>query len=86
MQLEAIPDVEIADATEPGKIESYGLLYHKNQPTMGYVLCRTTRGKRFAARTEAQDFSTLQTLLNDDPIGEQVRPRVTDTCNLFALS
>ncbi|MBT4491838.1 MAG: hypothetical protein HOC70_01245, partial [Gammaproteobacteria bacterium] len=72
-------------APSGGRIESYGVLFQQNEPTMGYVLARTPDGDRFAAKTEPGDSATLGVLLQDDPIGNQVSPQITATCNLFAL-
>ncbi len=84
-RLDAIPDVPIANAIDGGRIESYGVLYHRNDPAAGYILARSEDGGRFAAKTEPGDVATLKALLHNDPIGHWVQPRVGDGCNLFTL-
>ena len=57
---------------------------HMRRPNI-HDATMTGHGDRFAAKTEPGDSATLGVLLQDDPIGNQVSPQITATCNLFAL-
>jgi acetyl-CoA C-acetyltransferase len=79
------PDVPVVDASGGGTIESYSVVYNKAQPFLGYAFCRTEDGGRFLARSATNDEATLRVLVDDDPIGEFVKPAVTEKRNELKL-
>jgi acetyl-CoA C-acetyltransferase len=63
----------VIDATGPGKVESFTVIYGaKNDPQHGVVMLRTTNNARALARVPARDTRTLAHLINVDrtPVGD----------------
>lgn len=79
------PEVPRADASNGGTIESYSVVYAKAQLFIGYVFCRTKDGGRFMARTAAHDEVTLRALVENDLMGQTVKPIVTKKRNVLEL-
>jgi acetyl-CoA C-acetyltransferase len=83
--IDSTPDIPRADASEGGRIESYSVVYTKAKLFLGYVFCRTEDGGRFLARTATHDEVTLRNLVENDLIGQTVKPTVTEKRNLLEL-
>jgi acetyl-CoA C-acetyltransferase len=78
-------NVPRADASEGGTIESYSVVYTKAKLFLGYAFCRTKDGGRFLARTATHDEVTLRNLVENDLIGQTVKPIVTEKRNVLEL-
>lgn len=79
------PEVPRAEPGSEATIETYGVVYAKAEPFLGYALLRTADGARMMARTEKGDTQTLQTLINDDPIGTELKPTANERHNVLTL-
>ncbi|MEM1230287.1 MAG: acetyl-CoA acetyltransferase [Pseudomonadota bacterium] len=69
-----------------GQIESFSVVYAKREPFLGYVLARTADGARFMARTDKGDAATIRVLLEEDPIGISITPKVGERYNILQLA
>jgi acetyl-CoA C-acetyltransferase len=84
-RIDDLPEVPIVDASAGAVIESYSVVYNKAKPFLGYAFCRTSDGGRFLARTVTNDEITLQTMINDDLMGQKIDPIVTEKRNVIEL-
>jgi len=83
--IDSLPEVPIVDASGGGVIESYSVVYNKAKPFLGYAFCRTSDGGRFLARTLTNDQETLRIMIEDDLMGLEVKPKVTEKRNELIL-
>ncbi|MFK7913262.1 MAG: hypothetical protein AB8B93_05065 [Pseudomonadales bacterium] len=74
-----------AEPGSTGTIETYGVVYARAEPFLGYAMIRTDSGARMMARTAKGDTQTLRTLIDDDPIGQSVTPSANERHNLLEL-
>ncbi|KFG93521.1 acetyl-CoA acetyltransferase [Burkholderia paludis] len=76
-------------ATKPrgsATVETFTVVYAKGIPDYAVAVCRNADGARFLARTEAGDASTVDAMLDGDPVGRTIHVRATDRGNRFAFS
>ncbi|MCA8348476.1 enoyl-CoA hydratase-related protein [Burkholderia cepacia] len=76
-------------ATSPqgrATIETYTVVYAKGSPDYAVVMGRNAEGTRFLAKSETGDTTTIDALLDGDPVGRTVHVRTTDHGNRFAFS
>jgi acetyl-CoA C-acetyltransferase len=83
--LDAAPEVPLVDASAGGIVESYSVVYAKAKPFLGYAFCRTKDGGRFLTRTATNDEVTLRNMLDNDLMGQEVKPIVTAKRNELVL-
>ncbi|MGI9326980.1 MAG: hypothetical protein ACR2PZ_17315 [Pseudomonadales bacterium] len=84
-RIDSSPDVPRAADGSSGSIETYGVVYAKAEPFLGFAMIRTDDGGRLMARTVKGDEQTIAALVNDDPIGVKVSPKVGERYNLLEL-
>lgn len=79
------PAVVWGDAASGGVLETYGVVYARREPLIGFASLRSDDGSRVLARTETRDVDSIAALLSDDLIGKRITPRVTDKKNVLEL-
>lgn len=87
-QIDALPAPEVVfEADGWANIETYTVVYQKNQPDHAIIVGRLTgSGKRFLANTHETDQETVQQMLAEDPLGRRIFVRSCDSGNRFAFS
>ena len=86
-EIDAMPaPVLLEQADGDGVIETYTVIYKSGQPASAVIVGRLTDGEqRFIALSDAADPTTLQTMVNGDPLRAPVRVRSTEKGNRFVL-
>lgn len=79
------PAIAWGDASRGGMLETYGVVYARREPLIGFASLRGDDGSRILARTETRDTDSIAALLSDDLIGKRITPRVTDRKNVLEL-
>lgn len=79
------PAIVWGDAARGGVLETYGVVYARREPLIGFASLRGDDGSRVLARTETRDVDSIAALLSDDLIGKRITPRVTDKKNVLEL-
>lgn len=73
-----------ADPAGPATVETYTVAFDRNGPKQGIVFARNAAGERLVANT-ADDPQSLQSLLENDPIGQTGRVHCAEGRNIFTL-
>lgn len=79
------PAVPWGDASQGGVLETYGVVYARREPLIGFASLRGDDGSRILARTETNDQASIAALLSDDLVGKRITPRVTEKKNVLEL-
>lgn len=66
-----------------GRVLSYTVAYAKGSPRFGYVLGETTKRERFLAAIRKGDSATIDSLLEGNAIGREIRVEHHDRKNYF---
>ena len=70
-----------------GRIESYSAIYHKSEPSRGFIIGRMLGSEeRFLAISKPRDRKTLAVLFGEHPIGAEVVVSNDDGSNTFTVT
>lgn len=68
-------------------IETYSVVYKKGTPVVGFCLARTTdTGERVVAKVASKDSATLQTMINKEPIGQNINVETGERSAYFTFA
>jgi acetyl-CoA C-acetyltransferase len=87
-QVDSLPAPTIAgEADGPARIESYTVVYGRGGPSHAIVVGRLDgTDERFLANTHDEDDRTLQSMIEDDPLGATIHVRSYEYGNRFVFA
>jgi acetyl-CoA C-acetyltransferase len=68
-----------------GRVETYTVMHDRSGPRIGIIVGRLENGSRFLAHTK-DDPATLNSLMDNDPLGARGRVTAGEKTNLFELN